>query len=67
MAAEVLSSLYPEHKTQWYEFADLVGKARVMQGVHYHSDNEVSMILARVLWENIKENIDDKWADRIKG
>ena len=67
MAAEVLSSLYPEHKTQWYKFAGLAGKARVMQGVHYPSDNEASMILARVLWENMKENIDDKWTDRIKG
>ena len=59
MAAEVLSSLYPEHKTQWYKFAGLVGKARVMQGVHYPSDNEASMILARVLWENIKINNDE--------
>ena len=58
MAAEVLSSLYPEHKTQWYKFAGLTGKARVMQGVHYPSDNEASMILARVLWENIKSNND---------
>ena len=60
MAAEVLSSLYPEHKTQWHEFSALAGKARVMQGVHYPSDNEVSMILARVLWENIKSNNDEK-------
>ena len=65
--AEVLSSLYPEHKSQWDEFAKLVGKARVMQGVHYPSDNEVSITLAKALWENIKDNLDDKWIDRIKG
>ena len=67
MAAEVLSSLYPEHKTQWHKFSELTGKARVMQGVHYPSDNKVSMTLARVLWENIKDNLNDKWASRIKG
>ena len=65
--AEVLSSLYPEHKVQWNKFANLVGKARVMQGVHYTSDNKVSMVLAKTIWENMKENLDDKWIDLIKG
>jgi len=62
-----LSSLYPEHKVQWNKFANLVGKARVMQGVHYTSDNKVSMVLAKTIWENMKENLDDKWIDLIKG
>jgi len=66
IVAEVLSSMYPEHKTQFSKLAELVGTARVMQGVHYPSDNEVSMMLARVLWENIKSNLNDKWTDRIK-
>lgn len=66
IVAEVLSSMYPEHKTEFSKLAELVGKARVMQGVHYPSDNEVSMMLARVLWENIKSNLNDKWTDRIK-
>ena len=64
MVAEVLSSLYPEHKTQWHKFSKLTGKARVMQGVHYPSDNEVSVTLARVLWSNIKDNLYDKWTNR---
>ena len=55
--AEVLSSYYPEHKTAFYEAAGLVGKARVMQGVHYPSDNDVSMILSRILWEDIRQNL----------
>jgi len=37
-----------------------------MQGVHYPSDNEAGMLLARVLWENMKDNLDDKWTDLIK-
>tara|TARA_R110002110_G_scaffold201091_1_gene411953 strand:+ start:1701 stop:2390 length:690 start_codon:yes stop_codon:yes gene_type:complete len=67
MAAEVLSSLYPEHKAQWHEFAALTGKARVMQGVHYPSDNESSVVLVKTIWENMRGNLDDKWSDRIKG
>ena len=55
--AEVLSSYYPEHKTAFYEAAGLVGKARVMQGVHYPSDNDVSMILSRIIWEDIRQNL----------
>ena len=66
LIAEILSDIYPEHKTAFYEAAGLVGKARVLQGVHYPSDNEASMILARVGWENIKGNLDDKWTDIIK-
>lgn len=57
MAAEVLSDIYPEHKDQWHKFAKLTGEARVKQGVHYPSDNEVSMTLARALWENMKSNL----------
>ena len=64
--AEVLSSLYPEHKAQWNNFADLVGKARVMQGVHYPSDNEVSVALAKTLWANMKDNLDEKYSKLIK-
>ena len=59
MAAEVLSDIYPEHKDQWNKFAELSGEARVKQGVHYPSDNEVSKTLVRVLWEDIKNNLEN--------
>ncbi len=55
--AEVLSHFYPEHKPAFYEASGLVGKARLLQGVHYPSDNEAAMFIARVLWENIKTNL----------
>ena len=35
----------------------MVGKGRVLQGVHYQSDNDASMIMTRLLWQNIKENL----------
>tara|TARA_Y100000004_G_scaffold189484_1_gene245162 strand:- start:1146 stop:1835 length:690 start_codon:yes stop_codon:yes gene_type:complete len=64
--AEILSDIYPEHQTAFYEAAGKVGHARLLQGVHYPSDNEASMILSRILWENIKGNLDDNWTDIIK-
>ena len=57
ITAEILSDIYPEHRAKWFELAALCGEARVMQGVHYPGDNEASMLLCRVLWENIKENL----------
>ena len=59
IAAEILCSLYPEHSSMFYKLASTIGYARVMQGVHYPSDNEAGMILARVLWENIRTNLKD--------
>jgi len=64
--AEVLSSIYPEHKTKLYEIGAMVGRGRILQGVHYQSDNDASMIMTRLLWSNIKENLDDKWSNLIK-
>ena len=66
IVAEILSSLHPEHKSKFYEFSRLAGKARVMQGVHYPSDNEASVTLVRILWEDMKKNLDDKWTNLIK-
>lgn len=64
--AEILSSIYPEHKPAFYESSGLVGMGRLLQGVHYPSDNEAGMKVAKICWENIKENLDDKWTDIIK-
>ena len=55
--AEVLSTLYPEHESTFKDFARSVGRARLLQGVHYQTDNEASYIVAEKCWENIKSNI----------
>ena len=64
--AEVMSSLYPEHKAEWDKLASLVGKARVMQGVHYSGDNEAGVTLAKVLWTNMKSNLGEQYTKLIK-
>ena len=66
VVAEVLSSIYPEHKDQFHNLAYLVGKARILQGVHYQSDNDAAMIMTKLLWVNIKENLDEEYSKLIK-
>ena len=53
----MLASLYPEHTSKFYELINLAGRARVLQGVHYPSDNDASMIIASVLYEDLKYKI----------
>ena len=56
-AGSMLASLYPEHTSKFYELINLAGRARVLQGVHYPSDNDASMIIASVLYEDLKYKI----------
>ena len=58
--------MYPEHKAKFYEIGAMVGRARVLQGVHYQSDNDAAMIMTRLLWANIKENLAEKWSNLIR-
>jgi hypothetical protein len=36
------------------ELINLAGRARILQGVHYPSDNDASMVIASVLYEDLK-------------
>ena len=56
LIAHVLSDMYPLHRDDFFHQAKLVGLARCLQGVHYPSDNEASMILVKSVWENVKNN-----------
>jgi acid phosphatase (class A) len=55
--ASVLAELYPKYSSDFYELANIAGKARELQGVHYPSDNDASMVIVSALWENVKYNI----------
>lgn len=50
----VLSDNYPEFSSEFFAAGNKVGLARELQGVHYPSDNEASMVIAGALWQNIK-------------
>jgi hypothetical protein len=53
----ILSEYYPEWNSEIFQQIDLVGRARVSQGVHYPSDNDAAMVLAGALWQDIKHTI----------
>ena len=48
--------MYPLHRDEFFYQAKLVALARCLQGVHYPSDNEASMMLVKAVWENVKNN-----------
>ena len=53
----MLATLYPQHTSEFYELINLAGRARILQGVHYPSDNDASMVIASVLYEDLKYKI----------
>ena len=53
----MLATLYPQHTSEFYELINLAGRARILQGVHYPSDNDASMVIASVLYEDLKYEI----------
>ena len=55
--ASVLSEMYPEFSSEFYELVNVAGKAREIQGVHYESDNDASMVIVGALWQDIKYDI----------
>ena len=56
-AGSMLATLYPQHTSEFYELINLAGRARILQGVHYPSDNDASMVIASVLYEDLKYEI----------
>jgi len=57
MLASVLSEMYPEHSSELYKLANVAGKAREIQGVHYESDNDASMVIVGALWQDVRYDI----------
>ena len=54
MIASILSDMYPELSSEFYELANIAAKAREIQGVHYESDNDASMVIVGALWQDIR-------------
>lgn len=57
LMASILSDIYPEQSSKFYEIANLAGHARVLQGVHYPSDNDAAMVITSAIWQDIKHKI----------
>lgn len=60
LAAHILSSEYPDFKKDFFKLSDYCGLARILQGVHYPSDNEASKIAVSKLYPLMKKVEDEK-------
>ncbi len=59
LAARILSDEYPQYKSEFIEISKICGLARVLQGVHFPSDNEASVQAISVLYPLIKKGIEN--------
>jgi acid phosphatase (class A) len=57
LVALILSEKYPEYSKSFQAFALQVGEARVLQGVHYPSDNDAAVKLTNNIWRAIEYKI----------
>ena len=55
LASEMLSDKYPQHKAELDKLSRMTGHARVLQGVHYPSDNIASVKIVKKIFPNIKK------------
>ena len=53
-AAYLLADMYPRFSSEFFHQVGVAGYARCLQGVHYPSDNEASMIISGAIWEDVR-------------
>lgn len=57
IAAHLFSDKYPEHREEFFGLAKQAGIARILQGVHFPSDNKAGMVVAEYLFPKVKERL----------
>ena len=60
LAAHILSDIYPEYRNDFFKLSEYCALARILQGVHFPSDNVASVVATRTLYPKIKEYYDNK-------
>lgn len=55
LGAEMLKDLYPQYKDVFDNWVKDVGEARVLQGVHFPSDNQAAVKIIQKVYPYIKE------------
>lgn len=55
LASEILKEKYPEKTAVFDQLAQNIGHARVLQGVHYPSDNEASIKIIKTIYPKLSE------------
>lgn len=54
MAAYLFADMYPMYSSEFFTTIGLAGLARCLQGVHYPSDNEASMVISGAIWQDVR-------------
>ena len=54
MGAYLFADIYPRYSSEFFKMIGLAGLARCLQGVHYPSDNEASMVISGAIWQDIR-------------
>ena len=57
LIAAIASEEHPEYSSEFYQLVGTVGLARCLQGVHYPTDNDASMVISGALWEDIRHKL----------
>ena len=60
LAAHILSDKYPEYRKEFFELAKYCGLARILQGVHFPSDNEAAFKATAILYDAIKRRFENE-------
>jgi hypothetical protein len=56
LGSEMLKDLYPQYTDIFDNWVTDVGDARVIQGVHFPSDNKAAVQIIKNIYPYIKEN-----------
>lgn len=54
MGAYLFADIHPRYSSEFFKMIGLAGLARCLQGVHYPSDNEASMVISGAIWQDIR-------------
>ena len=54
IGAYLLADMYPELSSDFFRKIGETGLARCLQGVHYPSDNEASMVISGAIWQDLR-------------
>ena len=59
LTAHTLSDIYPQYRKDFFRLSEYCGLARILQGVHYASDNAASKIACKKLYIEMKKGFEN--------
>jgi len=54
IASYLFADMYPQYSSEFFQIIGIASNARCLQGVHYPSDNEASMVITGAVWQDIR-------------